>query len=280
MYRKIIVFIVSHFCCLIISHAQDSIPVKPELLFGIYTGYSRNIIRDEVASPLLYKGGCSPLLIEYNCNKSKSRHDFKIFIGNSKLNSSNINKSGFNTNYSDNLNISFCYSYRRNVKIFQRFNVRCSWGGTLLSVFNYRNFYLNGSNSFPFFEQINSLGANFLIEKSVGSKKNDFTGLEINLPFLAYVTFNDRYNAVVSGSLKKYDLNDDVFRKIISNGEFVTFNKLFEFQTELYYAKFLTEHVGLRLENQLHFYSIAHYSNLLYTRYITCQYLIGLIVKL
>jgi len=280
MYRKIIVFIVSHFCCLIISNAQDSIPVKPEHLFGIYTGYSHNIIRDEVASPLLYKGGSSPVLIEYNCIRSISRHDVRIFFGNSKLGSSNIDKSGFNTNYADNLNILFCYSYSRNAKIFQGFNMNCSWGGTLLSVFNYRSLYLNGNNSLPFFEQINSVGVNFLIEKSVGSKKNDFTGLKINLPFLAYATFNDRYNAVVSGSLRKYDLNKGVFGKVISNGEFVTFNKLFEFQTELSYSKFLTGHIGLKLEHQLHFYSIAHYRNLLYARYLTSQYLIGLIIKL
>lgn len=280
MDRKIIVFIVSHFCCLINSYAQDSISVKPEHLFGIYTGYSRNIIRDEVASPLMYKGGSSPVIIEYNCIKSISRHDFTIFIGNSKLSSSNTNKSGFNTNYADNLNILLFYSYSRNAKIFQRFNVNCSWGGTLSSVFNYRSLYLNGSSSLPFFEQINSLGANFLIERSLGSKRNDLTGLKINLPFLAYVTFNDRYNAVVSGSLRKYDLNKGVFRKIISNGEFVTFNKLFELQTELYYTKFLTEHIGLKLEHQLHFYSIAHYRKLLYARYLTSQYLIGLIIKL
>jgi len=46
MNRKILTFIIFHFYCLIILKAQDSIPIKPEHLFGIYTGSGRDIIRD------------------------------------------------------------------------------------------------------------------------------------------------------------------------------------------------------------------------------------------
>ena len=83
----------------------------------------------------------------------------------------------------------------------------------------------------------------------------------------------------MSESLKKFDTDKGVFRKIISNGEFVTFNKLFEFQTDLSYSRFLTNHIGLKLEHQMNFYSIAHYRDLLYARYLNFQYLLGLIIK-
>lgn len=280
MNRKILVFIIFQFCCLIIIKAQDSIPVKPKHLFGIYTGYSRHIIRDEAASPLLYRGGNAPVLIEYDYYKNISRHTFTLFFANTKLSSSNTNKSGSTNNYADNLNALLGYSYSRNANLFKRFNVKCYWGFTFLSVLNYRSLYLNNSSGIPFFEQLNSLGANFLIEKCFGSKKNDFASFKINLPFIAYVILNDRYNGVVSESLEKYDSNKGFLGKVITNGEFVTFNKLFEFQTELSYTKFLTEHIGLKLEHQLHFYSISHYRNLLYACYLNNQYLMGLIIKL
>jgi hypothetical protein len=268
------------FCILSISKGQDSVPDKPEFLLGVYTGYSRHIIRDEVASPLIYRGGSSPVLLEFGYQKSRSRQALSFFIGNTKLSSSNTNKSGSNTNYADNLNVLLAYSYSRNTRIFQRYNVNCYWGFTFLSVINYRRLYFNNSSSILFFEQINSLGANFLIEKSIGSKKNDIVSFKINLPFVAYVTFNDRYNSVVGRSLDNYNLNNGVFGQVISNGEFVTFNKLFEFQTKFSYTRFLTKHLGLSLEHQLHFYSISHYQNLLYARYLNNQYLIGLIIKL
>lgn len=280
MNRKILVLIALHFCCLIFINAQDSIPVKPKHLFGIYTGYSRHLIRDEVASPLLYSGANAPFLLVYDCNSSKSRHAFTLSFGKTKLSSSNTNKSGNNSNYADNLNALLSYSFSRNVNLFKHFNVNSFWGFTFLSVLNYRNLNFNNSSSIPFFEQLNSLGTNFLVEKNVGSKKYDFISFKINIPFVAYVTFNNRYNAVVSESLIKFDSNKGVFGKVISNGEFVTFNKLFEFQTELSYTKFLTKHIALKLEHQLHFYSISHYRNLLYARYINNQYLMGLIIKL
>jgi hypothetical protein len=268
------------FCILSISKGQDSAPDKPEFILGVYTGYSRHIIRDEVASPLIYRGGSSPVLLEFEYQKSLSRHALSFFIGNTKLYSSNTNKSGSISNYADNLNILLAYSYSRNTGIFQRFNVNCFWGFTFLSVINYRSLYFNNNSSIPFFEQINSLGVNLFIEKKIGPKKSGNASFKINLPFVAYITFNDRYNSVVGRSLDNFDVNNSVFGQVISNGEFVTFNKLFEFQTKFSYTRFLTKHIGLSLEHQLHFYSISHYQDLLYARYLNNQYLIGLIIKL
>jgi hypothetical protein len=278
MNRKIIAFIVFQICCLIFANAQDSIPAKTKHSISIKTGYNSHIIRDEVASPLLYSGARSPLLLEYDINKRIIRHAFAFFIGNTKLHSSNTNKMVSNTNYADNLNASLSYSYSRDANIFLQYNINCFWGFTFFSVFNYRRSYLNNSSTLPFFEQINNIGANYSIEKCVGSKKNDFVSFKVNLPFVAYVTLNDRYNAVVGRSLNRIDSNTGIFGQVVKGGEFVTFNKYFELRTELSYYKLLTEHIGLELEHQLQYYSISHYCNLLYTRYLSNQYLIGLFI--
>jgi hypothetical protein len=280
MIKKSIVLVLFQFCFPFVSIGQDPLPDKAMHIFGIYTGYSRHFIRDEVASPLIYKGGSIPVLIEYECQKSISRHAFTFYFSNANLRSSNNKNAGNMTNYAENLNTHLGYSYRRHVNVFQRSDVNCYLGFSFLSLLNYRSLNINNSSSFPFFEQINSLGANLLLEKKTGAKKSDFACLKINLPFVSYVTLNERYNAVVGESFKEYDLNDGVWGKVLSNGEFVTFNKLFELQTELSYTKFLTTHISLKLQHQFHFYSLSHYSNLLYTRFLNNQYLLGLTIKL
>jgi len=283
MNRKILILTALLFCCLLISNAQDAVPVQPEHLIGIYSGYSSHTIRDEVASPLLYSGASSPVLLKYNYNRSKTRHAFTFFIGKTKLRSSNTDKIAGNTNFIDNWNALLGYTYSRNANVLQRFNFNCYGGFTFLSVLNYRSLYFNtnfGSNNTPFFEQLNSLGAHFSIEKNIGPKKNDLAGFKINLPFVAYVLLNDRYNAVVGESTDGIDSDKGIFGQVIGNGSLVTFNKLVEFQTELSYTRFLTKRIGLKLEHRLHFYSTAHYRNLLHSRYLSNQYLVGLIVKL
>lgn len=283
MKRKILVLLVFHFCCLMISSAQDAVPIPPEHLIGIYSGYYSHTIRDDVASPLLYSGAGSPVLLEYNYNRSKTRHAFTFFIGKTKLRSSNTDKIAGNSNFIDNWNALLGYAYSRNANVLQRFNLKCYWGFTFLSVLNYRSLYFTtsfGSYNKPFFEQLNSLGAHFSIEKNIGPKKNDLAGFKIHLPFVAYATLNDRYNAVVGESTDRIDSDKGIFGQVLGNGSLVTFNKLIEFQTELSYARFLTKRIGIKLEHRLHFYSTAHYRNLLYSRYLSNQYLVGLFVKL
>jgi hypothetical protein len=276
--RKNIVLIVFYLCCLTIADAQDSIPAKTKHSISIETGSSRQILRDEVASPLLYHGTTSPLLLEYEFNKSKNRHAITFFIGNTKLGSSNTDRIVTNANYAVNLNALLSYSYSRSAGILQHRDIKCYWGFTFFCVVNYRNLYLNKSSNIPFFEQINNIGVNFLIEKSLSAKKHDFVSLKINLPLVAFVVLNDRYNAVVGKSFDSTDSDAGIFGQVIKSGEFVSFNKYFEFRTELSYSRLLTEHIGVKLEHQLQYYSISHYRNLLYTRYLSNQYLTGLFV--
>jgi hypothetical protein len=280
MKRKITVLIFISCCSLFVASGQDSAPNRTKHSLGFSTGFSRNIIRDDVTSPLLYRGGSPSVLLEYVYSGKKSRHNFTLNISKSNLHSSYISNLKSKPNFEDNLSGLLSYSYIRDANVFQHSKVNVNWGFTFLSVVNYRNFQFNNSNSFPFFEQINSIGVNFLIEKNVGSKKNDFVSFKINIPFVAYVIFNERYNSVVGKSSDNIDTNKGIIKQIIKNGEFYSFNKLFDFQTNFSYTRYITKHIDLKLEHQVHFYSISHYRNLLYTRYLNNQSLIGLVIKL
>jgi hypothetical protein len=280
MRKKIFILFFTLFVFLLSSKGQDSIPIRSKHLFGIYSGYSRHIIRDEVASPLIYSGSQTPLVLAYRYIGSKSRQSFTFFIDNLELNSSITNKTGYYLHYANNLNAIIDYSYSREVFKIKPINIDCFLGVDLLSVLNYRNFHYYTGNSILFAEQLNSIGLNLLMEKKLGSAKYDYFRFNINVPLIAYVVLNNRYNSVVSETFNKIDFNKNVLWQVFTNGEVVTLNKLVEYQTELSYTKFLTNHIGIEFEHRLHFYYFSQFKDLLYARYLSNQYLIGLIVKL
>ena len=203
-----------------------------------------------------------------------------FYIDNLELNSSITDKSGYYMHYADNLNAELEYSYLRKAFSIKKIKTECFFGGKFLSVLNYRNFHYYSGNSIIFTEQLNSIGINFLMEKKVGSTKDDYLRFNINVPIIAYVVLNDRYNAVVSETFDKIDFNKNVLWQIFTNGDVVTLNKLFEYQTELSYTKFLTKHIGVEFEHRFHFYYFSQFEDLLHARYLSNQFLIGLIVKL
>lgn len=280
MNKKFLVLVYILFGFLSISKGHDSIPKKSNHLFGVYTGYSRHIIRDEVASPLIYSGTQSPLVFTYRYIGSKSRQFFTFFVDNLELNSSITNKTGYYLHYVNNLNAFIDYSYSRNVFTISPINIDCFLGVDLLSVLNYRNFHYYAGNSILFVEQLNSIGLNLLMEKRMGSKKEDYFRFKMNVPFISYVVLNNRYNSVVSETFNKIDFSKNVLWQVFTNGEVVTLNKLVEYQTELSYTKFLTNHIGVEFEHRLHFYNFSQFKDLLHARYLSNQFLIGLIVKL
>lgn len=280
MNRKILALVTIQFCFLFVSKGQDSIPIKSKHLLGIYTGYSRHIIRDDVASPLIYSGTQAPIVFTFKYTGSKSRQTFTFYVDNLELNSSITNKSGYYLHYADNFNALLDYSYNRKAFSIIPIQTDCFLGVKLLSVLNYRNFHYHSGNSILFAEQLNSVGINFLMEKKVGSAKDDYLRFNINVPLIAYVVLNNRYNAVVSDTFNKIDFTKNVIWQIFTNGEVVTLNKLVEYQTELAYTKFLTKHIGLEFQHRLHFYYFSQFKELLHARYLSNQFLLGLTIKL
>lgn len=279
MHKKIIVILLFQFCFQLVSNGQDSIPKKSNHLFGIYTGFSHHIIRDEVASPLIYRGTQAPFVLTYRTIRSISRQMVNFYIDHLELSSSITDKSGYYLHYADNINASLDYTYLRKAFTITKMNTDCFLGLKLSSLLNYRNFHYYKDNSIVFAEQLNSIGINFQMEKKLGIKKDDELRFNINVPFVAYVILNDRYNAIVSEIFNKIDFSDNVFWNIFTHGDVVTFNKLIEYQTEISYTMFLSRRMGLEFQHRLHFYYFSHYKDLLHARYLNNQYLIGLVVK-
>jgi len=280
MNRRIIVFVTLQICFLFVSKGQDSIPKKPVHLFGIYTGVSRHIIRDDVASPLIYSGSQAPFVFTYRYMGSKSRQSFTLYFDNLELNSSVTDKSGYYWHYADNINVLLDYTYARKAFAINPIRTDCFLGVKFLSVLNYRNHHYYNENSILFVEQLNSLEVNFLMEKKIGTAKDDYLRFNVNVPIIAYAVLSNRYNAVVSETFDKIDFNKNVLGQVLTNGEIVTLNKLIAYQTELTYTKFLTKHIGIEFEHRLHFYDFSHYKDLLHARSLSNQFLIGLILKL
>ena len=263
-----------------VSNGQDAIPGKPMHLFGIHTGYSSHILRDDVASPLIYKGAQAPVEFTYRKIGSKFQHTITFNIDNLELHSSITDKSGFYLHYADNLNVSLDYACNRKAFAINPIKTDCFLGVKILSVLNARNFHYSNDNSIFFAEQLNSLGFNFLLEKKLCPSERDFFRFNINVPLISFVILNNRYNSVVSETFNKIDFNKNVLWQVFTYGDVVSLNKLLEYQTELSYSRFLTKHVGFEFKHRLHFYSFTQYKDLLHARYFNNQFLIGLIVKL
>jgi hypothetical protein len=280
MNKKIFALLIFSFCLQFVLKGQDLVPDKPLNIFGIYTGYSSHIIRDEVASPLIYSGTQMPVVLTYKHIGNKSRQSFTFYLDKLELNSSITNKSGPYLHYSDNLNLLIDYSYNRKVLSINPIITDCFLGVKLLSSMNYRNFHFYDGNCIAFVEQLNSLGINLLMEKKLSSPNGDYLRFNINVPLISYVILNNRYNSVVSETFNKIDFTKNVLWQVFTNGEVVTLNKLAEYQTELSYTRFLTKHLGFEFEYRLHFYNFSQYKDLLHVRSLSNQYLIGFIVKL
>jgi hypothetical protein len=279
MYQKIIVILLFQFWFHLVSNGQDSIPKKSKHLLGVYTGYSHHIIRDDVASPLIYKGSQAPFAFTYKYMGSKSRQSANFYIDHLELSSSVTDKSGYWQHYADNWNATLDYSYLRKAFTIAKVNTNCFLGIKLLGLLNYRNFHYYKDYSVVFAEQLNSIGINFMMEKKLGIKQDDCLRFNVNVPLAAYVILKDRYNGVVSETFNKIDFKDKPILNIITHGDIVTLNKLIEYQTELSYTRFLSKSFGFEFQHRLHFYNFSHYKDLLHAQYLNNQYLMGLIIK-
>lgn len=278
MIRKIIIVIfIIQTCFLTTIIAQDSLTNKPYNLFIINTGYSKHIIRDDIISPLIYKGAKAPIVLNYKYIGKKSRQAFTLYYDKLDLKSSITNE---NSNYAINSNALIEYAYNRKLYTLNNLDANCFLGGKFIALINYRDYYFSNYGNHFSGEIMSSIGINLLLEKKFNGKKNGYLYFNVNMPLFAYVILNDRYNANVSGTFDELDLNENIYTQLLKSGNFVTLNKLFEFQTELSYSLFISKHFGLEFKHRFHFYSFSQYKSLFHARYVNSQYLIGLIVKI
>ncbi|MCK4662206.1 MAG: hypothetical protein KAT68_05035 [Bacteroidales bacterium] len=280
MIRKITAIFIILSCFNTAIIAQDSLEYKPHHLFVINTGYSKHIIRDDIISPLIYKGAQAPIVLNYKYFGNKNQQAFTFYYDKLELYSSitkkinNVPHSGFTNNFNGLIE----YTYNKKIYTRRQYNSKFFIGGKLLSFINFRDYYYKESTNAVSLEQMTSVGLNLLVEKKFNHAKNDYLHFNMNIPLFAYVILNERYNVHVSEKFDKMDLNKNIGWQIFKNGNIVTFNKLFEFQTELSYSKFISKHLGFEIKHRFHFYSFYQYKDLFQVRYVNNQYLIGLVI--
>jgi hypothetical protein len=266
------------------SFSQDSSGVvwNPQYTFSLSTGISSHAVRDEMISPLLYRGTQAPLAFSFRYRGIENRHAVLFYYDNTELNSS-ITRSFSDvaeSHYIKNLNLNFEYSIAHNVATFEDLHTTGFLGVRLSSIFNMRNHYVLQDKNHMSAEQMTGLGIHVLTETTLERESNNYLRVEINIPCISYVLLGDRYNANVSQKFDDVDFEQSLLWQLVKKGDFVTFDRLFEVQADVSYIYFVSNHIGFDLQYRLLYYSFAQYQDLFRARVLNNQFLLGVTAKL
>ena len=131
MSNKLITVIFLILSYVFISFSQDSskiISFEPQHLFTLSSGISLYTIRDEMMSPLLYRGTQVPIAFLYRFRGIKNRHTVLFYYDNTELNSSiteTVNEKAV-SHYINNLHLNFEYSFSTRASVFESLQDRKS----------------------------------------------------------------------------------------------------------------------------------------------------------
>ena len=248
-------------------------------LFTLSSGMSLHTVRDDMMSPLMYRGTQIPIEFSYRFRGLSNRHTILFYYDNTELNSSITNKSTA-SHYINNLNLNFEYSFATRITSIEDFKTTCYLGARLSSILNLRTHYFLQDKSHSSAEQMTGLGIYFLSETYFQKESNNFLSVEINIPFISYTLLNNHYNANVSEDLVDLDFEQSILWQVFKKGDLVSFNKLFEIQADISYNIFVSSHIGFDLRYRFQYYSFEQYQSLLHSKVLNNQFLIGMMVKL
>ncbi len=261
------------------QEASTMVSFEPQHLFTFSSGMSLHSVRDEMMSPLVYRGTQIPIEFSYRFRGLQNRHTFLFYYDNSELNSSITNKTR-ESHYIKNLNLNFEYSFATKITALEDFNTTCFLGARFSSMLNMRNQYFIQGKSHTSAEQMTGLGVYILTETSFQNGSNNFLSVEINIPFISYALLTNRYNANVSEKFDDLNFEQNILWQIFKKGDFVTLNKLFEIQADISYNIFVSNHIGFGLRYRFQYYSFEQYESLFHSKVLNNQFLIGMMVKL
>jgi hypothetical protein len=266
------------------SFSQDSSEsVFPsQHTFTLSTGLSLHTVRDEMMSPLLYRGTQAPLAFSYRFRGTESRHTVFLYYDNAELNSSitALANNAALPHYINNLHLTFEYAFATRAAVFENLNTTCFVGAELSSILNLRNQYFRRDNNHMSAEQMTGLGIFLLTETSLQRESENILSVEIGIPCISYALLNNRYNANVSEHFDGLDFEKNLLWQLLSKGDVVTFNRLFEVQADVSYMIFLSNHIGFDVRYRFLYYSFAQFEDLFHARVLNHQFLVGVTVKL
>ncbi len=251
-------------------------------LVTVSSGISMHTVRDEIMSPLMYRGAQIPLMLTYRFRGIENRHTLLFYYDNTELNSS-ITKVVNNesvSHYINNLNLDFEYSFAKKVTVLKDINTSCFLGVKLSSMLNMRSQYYHYGQNLLSAEQMTGLGIHLMTETALLQEADNYLRAEVNIPCVSYVLFSERYNANVCEKFDDIDLEKNIVWQLFKKGDIVTFNKLFEVQADVTYLFVVSNHIGVNLQYRLHYYSFEQYQDLFRARVLNHQFLLGMTVKL
>jgi len=180
--------------------------------------------------------------------------------------------------YVQNVNISLGYFYQRKLVGVSSINTVFFIGGEVSSLINFRKHFFVNITSYTLFDQLNSLALNAFIEKRFKNEKH-ILSINISIPFITYAILRGTYNAYVGEKIDPLDISKNVFWQLEKDGDFITFNNLFDIKTEISFVRNVSKHIGFELKYCFHYYKFTQFNDLFYSKSLNNQLLIGFIVN-
>jgi hypothetical protein len=264
------------------SYSQEAstlVSCESQHLFTLSSGVSVHTVRDEMMSPLLYRGTRIPIEFSYRFRGLWNRHTFLVSYDSGELNSSITDKTR-QLHYVKNLDLNLEYSFASEIAAYEDLNTACFLGARFSSMLNMRNHYFLRDKNHMSAEQMTGLGIYLLTETSFQKGSENVLRVEINIPCISYVLLTDRYNANVSGNFDDLNFEENILWQLFKKGELVSFDKLFEVQADISYDIFVSSHLGFGVRYRFHYYSFEQYQSLFHAKVLNNRFLVGVTVKL
>jgi len=259
--------------------AQDTLSSLRKNHIYVGSGYSKHIVKDEIISPLIYKGYKLPIWIKYKRYGNKYLHNISLFYNRVGLESSITNKDNYYSHNTDNINAYFAYGIEKKIHSIKNINLDIYLGAKFKSYINYRDHsYMSNIHSI-IAEQNSSLDLNTKFMK-VYNTQGDFISYNFNFPIIAYILMPDMYNANVSKHIYNVNASEGMALQYLRNGDFVSLNKFLEFQSELHAIKSIHKNIAIGLTHYLHYYSLKKHPDNQPVKYVNIQFTLDLIIKL
>lgn len=279
--NKTILLIFLFTCCSNIFSQTDTAGRDFESghILSLSSGLAFNSVRDEIISPLIYRGTKIPFEFSYRYKGKESRQTLLLNYNKGDLTSSISNLSS-GVHYVKNLNLSLEYSYALKVCEINKPNSGLFIGSKFSSMLNMRNHYFTKSNSHESAEHMTGLGIYFLAETSLEKESCNILSLEVNIPFLSYALLTNQYNANVGEDLDELDPEKNIIWQVFKKGRLISFNKLIEAEADLKYNLFVTDYLGITFNYRFQYYSISKFQSVSKAKVLNNSFLIGMTVKL
>jgi hypothetical protein len=280
--RHTAAFILLIFCLIgIKAQSTDTLFSYKSYFVSLYSGYAGYIERDDVMSPFKFRGQTLPVELSYRYFGTINRQIFYAGFDNLRLISSlpDYDNAGLN-HYVKNTNIQMGYSFIRRALRLVKFQSELYIGGELNSLINLRQHAFIDNNEFVMLDQVNSFGLKAQLEKRfVNNRQTAFASLSI--PIVSYVLMGDTYNAFVGKKTDPLmDYSGNMLLYLAKKGDFVSFNKLVYFKTEVTFVQGISKHIGIECKYSLRYYKFCQYTNINYSKNLQSQVIIGLTGKL